>query len=59
MALPHQDDDEEERKDSEESHHPINPAYSHLRNPLIDVEVDRETEEQAHRVDGYCSFDRM
>jgi hypothetical protein len=26
---------------------------------LIDVEVDRETEEQAHRVDGYCSFDRM
>lgn len=48
MTLPHQNDEEEEREDCEEPHHSIYPAYGDLCNPLVDVEVDGEAEEQTH-----------
>jgi hypothetical protein len=59
MTLPHQDDEEEERKNCEEPHHSIHPAYGDLCDPLVDVEVDRETEEQTHRVNGDGGFDSV
>lgn len=51
MTLPHQEDKEEEGEEREESHHTIEPAYVDLGNPLVGVEVDRQTEEETHGVD--------
>lgn len=42
LSLPHKQHDKHERKDSEESHHSVNPADIHSRNPRVDIEADSQ-----------------
>ena len=59
MSLPHQDHEEEEGEDGEEGHHAINPANGDCCNPVVDVKVDGETEEETHGVDWNCRLNSM
>jgi hypothetical protein len=59
VALPHQDHEEEEGEDGEEGHHSVDPADGDRGNPVVDVKVNRQSQEQTHGVDWNCRLDSV
>lgn len=59
VAPKHQDNDEEESKHCKEGHHAVHPADADSVDPGVDVEVDGQAEEEAHRVEHEGGLDRV
>lgn len=60
LATPdHQNNQEAKGEQGEERLLAIDPTNSHCRNPGLDVKVDRQAHEQAHRIKQQRSLDRV
>lgn len=59
MALPHQHNQENKTKYRKESHHSINPANTGRCNPVVNIKVNAQPQEQTHAIDRNGRLNRI
>jgi len=59
VAPNHEHDKKQKRHNAEKRLHPVNPTDAHRRNPIVDVEINGQAQEQPHAVEHQRSLYRV